>query len=366
MENIREKNITKTSIIGIIANILLSGLKAFVGFLAGAVSVILDAINNLSDAVSSVVTIIGLKLSKKKPDSKHPYGYGRIEYFTALVIGVIIIATGASSLVEAVKKIITPEELDFKWYSAVIIASAILVKVLLGLYTKTQGKKYNSDALVASGVDALMDALVSVATLVGIGVSLIWHVNIDGYVGCVIAVFILKAGLEILLESISNVMGKRPDAEITKQIKAEINKMDLVSGTYDLIIHNYGPDKAIGSVHVEISSELTADKIHLLTMAIQTAIMDKFHIFLTVGVYAINEKYRDVYENIKEIVKNTKGTLGCHGFFVDEEKKVLSFDCVIDFTIKDKQAFINQMVEDVKKIYPGYSVNINLDLNYSD
>lgn len=366
MENIREKNITRTSIIGIVANVLLSGLKAFVGFLAGAVSVILDAVNNLSDAISSVVTIIGIKLSKKKPDNKHPYGYGRIEYFTALVIGVIIIATGASSLVEAVKKIITPEELDFKWYSAVIIGSAILVKVLLGLYTRSQGKKYNSDALVASGVDALMDSLVSVATLVGIGVSLIWHVNIDGYVGVVIAGFILKAGLEVLLDSISNVMGKRPDAEITKQIKETINQIDLVSGAYDLIIHNYGPDKAIGSVHVEISSDLTADKIHLLTMQIQSIIMEKFHIILTVGVYAINEKYRDVYENIKRIVKNTQGTLGCHGFFIDEDKKLLSFDCVIDFTIKDKQKFIEDMQAKVKEKYPEYFVNINLDLNYTD
>ena len=366
MQDIREKNITKTSIIGIIANILLSGLKAFVGFLAGAVSVILDAVNNLSDAVSSVVTIIGIKLSKKKPNSKHPYGYGRIEYFTALIIGVIIIATGASSLVEAIKKIITPEELDFKWYSAVIIGAAILVKVLLGLYTRSQGKKYNSDALVASGVDALMDALVSVATLIGIGVSLIWHVNIDGYVGVVIACFILKAGLEILLESVSNVMGKRPDAEITKEIKEEIKKIDLVSGAYDLIIHNYGPDRAIGSVHVEISSDLTADRIHLLTMQIQNVIMEKFHIILTVGVYAINEKYRDVYENIKGIVKETKGTLGCHGFFVNEEKKMLSFDCVIDFTIKDKQAFIDEMVKKVQGVYPNYFVNINLDLDYSD
>lgn len=366
MQDIREKNITKTSIIGILANIVLSGLKALVGFLAGAVSVILDAINNLSDAISSVVTIIGIKLSKKKPNDKHPYGYGRIEYFTALIIAVIIIATGASSFVEAIKKIITPEELDFKWYSAVIIGSAILVKVALGLYTKHQGKKYNSDALVASGVDALMDAIVSVATLIGIGVALIWNVNIDGYVGIIIAIFILKAGIEILLESISNVMGTRPDAAITKQIKASIKELDNVYGAYDLIIHNYGPDKAIGSVHVEISSSLSALDIHVLTMKIQSMIMEKFHIILTVGVYARDDKYQSYYDNINKIVTDTKGTLGSHGYFVDEENKLLSFDCVIDFTILDKQKFINDMIAKVKEVYPNFTVNINLDLNYSD
>ena len=366
MKDEREKNITKTSAIGILANVLLSGLKAVVGLLAGAVSVILDAINNLSDAISSVVTIIGIKLSKKKPNQKHPYGYGRIEYFTALIISLIIIATGASSFIEAIKKIITPDEIDFKWYSAVIIGSAIVVKILLGLYTRHQGKKYNSDALVASGTDALMDSIVSVATLIGIGVSLIWKVNIDGYIGCIIACFILKAGIEILLDSISNVMGARPDSEITKSIKNDIKSIDGVTGAYDLILHNYGPDRAIGSVHIEISSSLSASDIHLLTMKIQKLIMEKYHIILTVGLYAIDEKYRDVYNNIERIVKETKGTLGCHGFFVNDKEKYISFDCVIDFTVLDKQLFIDDMTKKIKELYNDYIVYINLDLNYSD
>ena len=366
MRDVREKNITRTSIIGIIANVLLSALKAVVGLLAGAVSIVLDAVNNLSDAISSVVTIIGIKLSRKKPNNKHPFGYGRIEYFTALIIGLIIVATGASSLVEAIKKIITPEELSFEWYTAIIIGSSIVLKIGLGLFTKRQGKKYNSDALQASGVDAIMDSVVSAATLIAILVSMIWQFNIDGYVGCLIAVFIIKAGIGILFESISNVMGVRPDSAITKEIKATIKSLDEVSGAYDLIIHNYGPDKAIGSVHVEISSSLNASDIHKLTMKIQSLIMEKFHIILTVGIYALDEAYEPIYKQIEEIVKNIDGTLGSHGYYVDPEAKLISFDCVVDFTINDKAKFCKDLIAKVNELYPDYNVNVNLDLNYSD
>lgn len=364
--SVREKKITQTGIIGILANIGLAIGKATVGLIAGAVSIILDAINNLSDAISSVVTIIGIKLSKKKPTEKHPFGFGRIEYFSSIIISSIILATGITSCYEAIQRIIHPEDVEFSWVTAVIVGSAILVKIALGLFTRARGKKYNSDSLVASGTDALMDSLISVATLISIGVALIWKINIDGWIGVLISLFIIKAGIEMLLEAVSNVMGRRPDAEITKAIKASVNSIPEVLGTYDLVLHNYGPEFAIGSLHVEIDSYLTAEDIHRLTMTIQSKIMEEFHVMMTVGIYAIDPKEKDKYDTIEKIIESFNGALGFHGLFVDNDAKHMSFDVLIDFTIRDKKKFIEEVISKVNEKYEGYTISINLDTNYSD
>ena len=363
---LRSKKITQTGIIGIITNILLVIGKAIVGIIAGSVSVILDAVNNLSDAVSSIITVIGIKLARKKPTNKHPFGFGRVEYFSAIIIAAIILATGITSIVESIEKIITPTETSFTIVSAIIIGSAIIVKIVLGLYTRKMGKKYNSDSLVASGVDAIMDSIVSTATLIGIIITLVFDINIDGWIGAAISLLIIKAGLEMLIGSISDVMGARPDSAITLAIKEEVSKIDGVEGAYDLVLHNYGPDRAIGSIHIEISSDIEADRIHIMTMQIQHIIMEKFHVVLTVGIYAIDAKENDNYDKIRQIVKEYDGALGCHGFFIDREKKFISFDVLVDFTVKDKIAFVENIAKRVSEIFPEYKTYITLDLNYSD
>lgn len=362
----RAKKITQTGFVGIATNVLLVIGKAIVGFIAGSVSVILDAFNNLTDAISSIITIIGIKLAKRKPTAKHPYGFGRVEYFSAIIIAAIILGTGITSMVESIQKIITPTETSFTVASAVIIGVAIVVKIILGLYTRAMGKKYNSDSLVASGVDAIMDSIVSAATLGGIIANLIWNVNIDGWIGAIISIMIIKAGLEMLLESISDILGARPEAEITKAIKADVCSIEGVDGAYDLILHNYGPDRAIGSVHVEISSNLNAEQIHSMTMRIQNLIMEKYHVVMTVGIYAVDAKEDKNYEIIRNIVKGFDGALGCHGFFINHEEKFLSFDVLVDFTVKDKPLFIKEITEKVLAEFPRYRIYINLDQNYSD
>ena len=371
MENInnsdlRAKKITQTGLIGILTNILLVVGKAIVGIIAGSVAVILDAINNLSDAISSLVTIIGIKLAKKKPTQKHPYGYGRVEYFSTIIIAAIILGTGVTSIVESIEKIITPTKTSFTYVSAIIIGVAILAKIILGLYTRKMGRKYNSDSLVASGIDAIMDSIVSAATLAGIIISILFNINVDGWIGTVISIMILKAGLEMLLDGINDIMGARPEAEITKAIKADVCSIEGVEGAYDLILHNYGPDRAIGSIHVEISSLLSADEIHSMTMKIQSLIMKNYHIALTVGIYAVDAKENDNYEIIRNIVKELDGALGCHGFFINHELKTISFDVLVDFTVKDKQAFCENVANLVIDKFPGYYPVINLDLDYSD
>ena len=182
MQN-RSKKIIQTSIIGIITNLGLVAVKAVVGLFANSISIIMDAINNLSDALSSVITIVGTKLSQKKPDAKHPYGHGRVEYITSLIISIIILIAGSVAIVESVLNIIKPAEVNFSIYSVILIGIAVLVKIALGLFFRYRGKKLNSEALKGSGLDALFDALLSLATLVSIVVFLIWKVNIEGYIG---------------------------------------------------------------------------------------------------------------------------------------------------------------------------------------
>lgn len=362
----REKAITKTSVIGILANVLLAGFKATVGLIAHSVAVTLDAVNNFSDAFSSIVTILGIKLAKKKPNNKHPFGYGRVEYFSSVVIAAIILTTGATSMIESVKKIITPEQTSANWVTVTIICAAIVVKILLGLFTRKQGTKYNSDALKASGTDALFDSIISVFTLVGIGVTLLFDINIDGYIGCVIAAFIIKAGFEIFLEALSHIMGKRPDSEISAGIKKSICEIDGVFGAYDLALHYYGPEAAFGSVHVAVNSDLDATEVYKLSAKINKTIAEKYQVFLTVGIYPVDESKQPEVKKIMDTVAKSSGTLGSHGFFIDGEEKQMTFDVVIDFSVNDRAKLAEEIKANLAEIFPGYGVNINFDTNFSD
>ncbi|MBQ1820910.1 MAG: cation transporter [Clostridia bacterium] len=364
--NIRQKKITQTGFIGIAANLILAGFKAAIGLIAGAVSIVLDAVNNLTDALSSVITIVGVKLARKKPDQKHPFGYGRIEYFSAILIAAIILTAGVTSLIESVKKIFDPELPDFSVVSLVIIAVAIGVKIALGTYVKKQGETYRSDALVSSGKDALFDAILSTGTLIGALIAFFFKFSVDGYIGAVISAFIIKAGIEALLESVGSVMGARPEAETTKAIKETVRSIDGVKGAYDLILHDYGPDSAIGSIHVEISDAMTAGELHALTKKIQTAVFEQFRIFLTVGVYAIDEAHNPVREKIHALAMSHEGVIGTHGIYIDDEQKTVSFDTVVTFTVKDRGALCADLAKEVQNILPGYTVSVNFDSDYSD
>ena len=195
----RQSKIIRTSVVGILANVALAAFKAGVGLLANSIAVVLDAVNNLSDALSSVITIVGMKLASKPADKEHPFGHGRIEYFTALIIALIVLAAGVTSLIESVKKILNPEPSDFTVVSLIIIGVAIFVKLVLGRYVKRAGEEVNSDALIASGEDARFDAVISLTTLISAGVMMLFGLQLDGWLGAAIALVIIKAGVEMVL-----------------------------------------------------------------------------------------------------------------------------------------------------------------------
>ncbi|MBR0461308.1 MAG: cation diffusion facilitator family transporter [Erysipelotrichaceae bacterium] len=363
--DIREKEITRTSMIGIAANVLLAGFKAAVGLLAGAISIVLDAINNLTDVVSSVITIIGIKLAKRKPDNKHPFGHGRVEYLSAIIIALIVLLAGISSLVESVKNIIHPKMPDYTSVTIIVIVAAVIVKFFLGRYVKAQGEKYKSNALIASGSDASFDAVITASTLLGVVAAKLFNVSIDGILGAVISAFIIKAGVEMLMESLGSIIGVRFDDGVAKEIKAYICTYEGVLGAYDLVVHNYGPDYALGSVHVEVDSKMTAFDIYKLTARIQKGVMAKFNIYLSVAIYAIDAKKQKIRDKIRDIALSHEGVVGCHGIFIDDQEKYVSFDIVVDFTT-DHNEIREKIKKEVKELLKDHEVVINIDLNYTD
>ena len=368
MEN-REKTIVRTSIIGIAANIVLAAFKAAVGVFSHSIAIVLDAVNNLSDALSSVITIVGTKLAGKGPDKKHPLGHGRVEYLTAMVIAVLVMYAGITSLVESVKQIINPDTPDYKGVSLIIIAVSVLAKVVLGRYVKSVGERVKSDSLIASGTDATMDAAISASTLVAAGIFLWKGVSLEAYLGLIISLVIIKAGIDILRETISQIIGERVDSDLAVDIKKTVSGFEDVAGAYDLVLHSYGPDTLMGSVHIEVPDYYTADRIDSLTRKIQKEVYEKHGVVLTaVSIYSRNthdDEASKIRNEAMHIVMEHEGVLQVHGFYIDMETKTMNFDMVVDFDA-DRDAVYSHILEEIKEKYPDYNVRITLDSDISD
>lgn len=364
----RSQRIIRTSIVGIAANLLLAAFKAAVGLAANSIAVVLDAVNNLSDALSSIITIIGTKLSGRRPDKKHPYGHGRIEYLTSIVIAVIVLLAGVTSLRESAEKVIHPAETRYTALSLVIIAAAVLVKLLMGRYVKKVGREVGSGALVASGADAAFDAVLSFATLVAAAANLLWGWRIEGVLGVVISGFIIKAGVEMLLDPINSIIGLRADAELTGRVKEIVTSFPEVRGVYDLTLHSYGPSEIIGSAHIEVADSMTARELHYLTRCIAARVYAELGIVLSLGVYAAcdsSEQLTAIRRTAEALAAERPEILQMHGFFGDEMQKLVLFDLIVDFSA-DAEAVRKEICEKLIEKYPEYRFDIVLDSDYSD
>ncbi len=364
----RDRVIIKTSIIGIITNALLAAFKAVIGIVSNSIAVTLDAVNNLSDALSSIITIVGTKLAGKLPDRKHPLGYGRIEYLTAMIVAGIVLYAGITALVESVKKIIDPQVPDYSTVSLIIIALAVVVKIFLGRYVKSKGQEVNSGSLVASGSDALFDAILSASVLACAILFMATGVSLEAYVGVVIAVFIIKSGIEMMMETLNEILGMRADKEKTDRIKQLLKEEEPVRGAYDLIMYNYGPDKDFASVHLELPDTMTAKEIDKLTRGLEKKIYQQTGVVLAaVGVYSYNtgnDEVASIRTCVSECVMSHSWAIQFHGFYVDLEVKEMSFDVVISFDIKPGEA-MKIITEQLKQIYPDYTIVIAPDVDVS-
>ena len=369
-QSTRDKTIIRTSIIGILANVFLAAFKAVVGLTANSIAIVMDAVNNLSDAASSVITIVGTKLAGKEADRKHPFGYGRIEYLSAMIISMLVLYAGATAFVESVKKIIHPDTPDYSAAALVVVAVAVVVKIVLGRYVKRVGERVNSDSLINSGEDATLDSVISASTLAAAAVYLLFHISLEAWLGAGIALVILRSGFGMLRDTMSKILGERADAKLVLDIKKTIRSFPEISGAYDLILHNYGPDSYNGSVHIEVPDTLSADELDRLTRKVYADVYHKHDVSLTgIGVYAFNTKDPEaaaIRERIAQIVTAIPYVLQMHGFFMDKEEKTLRFDVVVSFDAGDRRRVCREVCENVQKEFPDYTLQVAMDMDFSE
>ena len=365
---VREKVIIRTSRIGILTNVFLAAFKAAVGFFTNSIAITLDAVNNLSDALSSVITIIGAKLAGKTPDKKHPLGHGRIEYLSALLVAGIILYAGITAAVESVKSIIHPDTPEYSTASLAILAVAIVVKIILGRYVKAQGEKVNSGSLIASGSDALFDAILSSSVLLSAIIFITTGISLEAWVGVLIAVFIIRSGIEMMQETLSEILGQRADKELTDRIKQLLNEEPEVRGAYDLILYNFGPDKNYGSVHVELADTMTVKDVDKLTRRVEAKIYRETGVIMTgIGLYSYNTGDNEaarIQNDIQQRVMSHEWAVQFHGFYVDTVQKELRFDVVMNFDINPAEG-LKLLYEEIGQAYPDYDIQIAPDVDIS-
>lgn len=362
----RGEVIVKTSIVGILTNVFLAVFKAILGVFVNSIALILDAVNNLSDALSSIVTIIGEKFASKSPDKKHPMGYGRIEYLSSMVISALVLYAGITSLVECIKKIINPSQASYTKLSIFIIALAVIVKYILGKYVKEQGEKVNSTALIASGKDSIFDSILSFSVFISAIIYTVFNVSLEAYVGIIISIFMIKAGFEMIGSTIDDLIGHRADSNMVKTLKNIISREEVVIGVYDLALFNYGPNKYYASAHVELEDTMQVDEVDELTRKLQYEIYKKTGIILiALGIYSFNTKNKQASEirNTveKKILKND-WALQVHGFYADTKIKTMRFDVVLSFDIKSEVA-VEKIKKEIGKLYPDYTIQTVADLD---
>ncbi len=364
----RGRTIVRTSIVGICANVFLAAFKASVGLLTNSIAVVLDAVNNISDAASSLITIIGTKLAQRAPDKKHPFGYGRIEYLSAMIISVIVLYAGITSFVESVKKIITPDVPEYNIVALVIIAVGVVVKIVLGRYVKAVGVKVNSDSLVNSGEDATLDSIISASTFVAAIIYMVSGVSLEAWLGTIISLVIIKAGFEMIRETISRLLGENTASELSEAIRENVLAFEEVRGVYDLVLHNYGPDTYTGSLHIEVDDTCPATRIDQLTREITESVYLKNNILLTaIGIYTKNTLdagVNGIRDRVSEIVLAYDNVSQIHGFYADLKEKYMRFDTVISFDEEDRAALFNRVVDEVRKEYPDYRIVASLDTEF--
>lgn len=363
----RAAAIVRVSAVGVLANLLLAVFKAVVGALTKSIAVTLDALNNFTDVLSSVITILGAKLSGKKPDKNHPLGHGRIEYISAMIIAALVLYAGVTALAESVKKILKPEPADYQTVFLVILAAGVAVKLALGLYVGHAGRRLHSGALTASGKDAFFDAVLSASVLLSAILYVAFGVQLEAYVGVVIAALILKSGVGMMLDTFGDLLGKRVDRELLASIRETICEDPDVRGAYDLILHDYGEGRFVGSAHVEVLDTMNADEIDHMSRRIAEAVYRRHGVLMTgIGIYAANTRDDAVAALRSDVTRRImahEGVLQLHGFHADVQQKHMVMDVILDFELRDRQALYEQILAEIRQAYPDYDVQIVLDLD---
>ncbi|MBQ3920675.1 MAG: cation diffusion facilitator family transporter, partial [Firmicutes bacterium] len=282
----------------------------------------------------------------------------------------IVLYAGVTSFVESVKQIINPETPDYSTVSLIIVGVAVFVKIILGRYVKSVGVKVNSDSLINSGEDATLDSVISASTLVAAGIFLLFHVSLGAWLGAVISLVIIKSGIEMLRDTISQILGEKNDPELAKSIKQTVTGFAGVQGAYDLVLNNYGPDAWNGSIHIEVPDTFSADRLDRLIREIQVEVYKKHQVILTaIGVYSVNTQDPVVIETqrkVSDIVFSHDHVKQMHGFYMDAEEKSMRFDIVVSLDAKDRGAVYGEVLADVCRAFPDYALQVAMDTDFAE
>lgn len=348
----RERVGTLSGVIGIVLNFMLFAIKGLLGLFTGSISIIADAFNNLTDTASSIITIFGFKLAGKEPDKEHPYGHGRIEYLTGLTIAVLVIVVGYQFVVSSFKKIINPGTIETSPVILTILFLSMSVKLFIYAFNKNLGKKVQSGTLLATAQDAIGDVLTTFVVFLGLLVSPLTSLPVDGIVGVLIALYIIYSGINLSLETINPILGQKPDRELAENIKKKILSYDYIYGVHDLEIHNYGPSKTMASIHVEVPHDMNLVELHNLIDKIERHIREEFGISLVIHMDPVNyhdEKYLSVKTVVGDIVHSVDGVISFHDFRYTglSEHELLILEVVVDSknTTEDSRQKIKKELE---------------------
>lgn len=368
---VRESYGTFAGIVGIFVNCILFVAKFVAALLSGfSISVIADALNNLFDAGSSVVTFLGFKLANRKEDEDHPFGHGRIEYITGLIVSFIIILVGFELIKESISKIFNPSEASYSLVSVIIMAVAIAVKVWLGLFNRTLGKTINSGTLKATAMDSFCDVAATGAVLIGLVVGLVFGVNVEGYTGTLVAGFIIFTGISSAKDTLSPLLGEAPDEQFVESIEKTVMAHEKVIGIHDLIVHDYGPGRKIVSLHAEVNADDDVLEIHDAIDLIEMELKAKFKCIATIHMDPIDlncEKTNNLKNQVNEILKNIDNSLSFHDFRVvsGPTHTNLIFDVLVpyNFFLTDEQ-LKREIREKVTNISDNYFCVISIDKKF--
>lgn len=372
-ENVRGHYVMLGGFVGIAVNIILFLIKLFVGIFASSIAVIADAFNNLSDAASSIITIVGFKLSKKPADAEHPFGHGRMEYVSALIVAFMVMLVGFQFVKSSIEKIINPNDIIFQTIPFILLIISILLKVWLSRFNRFIGIKINSSALKAASVDALGDVFTSSAVALSFLASKFISFPIDGYLGAFVAVFILISGIKLVKETINPLLGEAPDKELVEEIKKMVLSYDNITGVHDLIVHNYGPGRCMASIHAEIPSNIDVMTIHEIIDTAEREISKKLNIYLVIHMDPIcltTQEINGTYSEVLKIINYNPLIQSMHDFRIvgKGNKKNLIFDIVVNpevlSKVMSKEQLKQDITESIKKLHPEYNCIITIDNDY--
>ena len=367
---VRERYGILSGAVGIVLNLLLSAGKLFAGLMTGSISITADAFNNLSDAGSSVVTLVGFKLAGQKADDGHPFGHGRMEYLAGLLVSLMILLVGVELGRSSIGKILHPEAVDFSLVSTGILAASILVKLWMGQFNRGLGKKIGSAAMAATAADSLSDAVATAAVLAGTLVNRFAHVNIDGWVGLAVAVFILRSGWGAAKDTINPLLGESPDPELVKQLRELVLSHPQVVGMHDLIIHDYGPGRRLCSFHAEVPQDADILDAHDAIDHIEREIKEKFGIETTVHMDPIataDEKVNQLRRQVADLARVVEPEMTIHDFRVvrGPTHTNVIFDAVVPHKCRlTDEEVLQRLRRAVSALDPAYQAVIQIDRAY--